>query len=91
MEFLFVAVEGGGVLALGWRRGGGVEICVTNYLARLTSSLRAKFEVEKMSEFFACCQDSANLKQKLVNPREVFSVEEFFYVFSLKKSKFFVD
>ena len=51
-NFLFVAVEGGGVLALGWQRGGGVEIFVTNYLARLTSSLRAKFEVEKMSDFF---------------------------------------
>ena len=51
MEFLFVAVEGGGVLALGGRRGGGgVEICVTNYLARLTPSLRANFEVEKMSD-----------------------------------------
>ena len=47
------------------RGGGGVEICVTNYLARLTSSLRAKFEVEKMSDFFACCQDSANLKTEI--------------------------
>ena len=35
------------------------------YLARLTSSLRAKFEVEKMSDFFVCCQDSANLKTEI--------------------------
>ena len=34
--------------------GGGVEICVTNYLARLTPSLRANFEVEKMSDFSVC-------------------------------------
>ena len=54
MEFLFVAVEGGGVLALGWRRGGCVEICVTNYLARFTPSLRANFEVEKMSDVSVC-------------------------------------
>ena len=48
MEFLFITVEGGEVLAFGWRMGGGgVEIRVTNYLARFTPSLRANFEVEK--------------------------------------------
>ena len=50
--------RGGAWLAVG---GGGVEIRVTNYLARLTPSLRANFEVEKkMSDVSLCL--SANLK-----------------------------
>ena len=60
------AIRGGRGFGAGLAEGGGgVEIFVTNYLPLLTSSLRAKFEVEKMSEFFACCQDSANLKTEI--------------------------
>ena len=52
---LFVAVEGGWVLALRWRRGGGGgEIRVTNYLVHFTPFLSVNFKVEKMSDVSVC-------------------------------------
>ena len=46
---IFVCRGGGGRGFGAWlaEGGGGVEIRVTNYLARFTPSLRANFEVEK--------------------------------------------
>ena len=59
MEFLFITMEGGRFwcLVCGW--GGGVEIRVTNYLARFTPSLRANFEVEKKMSNVSVCLGTA--------------------------------
>ena len=54
MEFLFITVEGRGFGVWFADGGGGVEIRVTNYLARFTPSLRANFEVEKMFDVSVC-------------------------------------